>query len=274
MRTVTTLAACTFALVVAMGCGNKKSEDKPEVTMAPGSGSAMVDPGPGSAASSATVDPGSAGSAADPGSGAGSGSGAADDGAMTKRTGNCPSTVLGSTTVASVEKNVIILKITAPDKDAAEAIRKRATELLGEKVDRTGKSGDAHDQKGTFGGARGLCPVYVPGNATAAQTTIDNGAEVRITVLDEKVDDLKRIIDDRIPKAAQWVKDNVKAGDAGNAGGVGGGAGEHGSNRSGDGDGKGKGSGSGDGKGGGAGTGGGGGKGTGGGSGSGSGSAK
>ena len=81
MRSVTTLAACTFALVVAMGCGNKKSEDKPapgSATVEPGSGSAaMMVPDPGSAAGSgsamADMGSGSAAGSADAGSGAADG---------------------------------------------------------------------------------------------------------------------------------------------------------------------------------------------------------
>ena len=108
----------------------------------------------------------------------------------------------------------------------------------------------------------------MPANATATSTTIAGGTEIRITVNDGKVDDLKHIVDDRIAKSAEWVKTNIKPGTADNNGGVGGGAGDHGSNHTGQGDGKGKERGTGSGSG--AGTGGGGGKGTGGGSGSGS----
>ena len=87
------------------------------------------------------------------------------------------------------------------------------------------------------------------------------GVVITITPKD-KVEDLKKAIDERITKAAEWVKANVKEGDAGTSGGVGGGKGDHGGNHSGEGDGKGKDRKEG-GTGGGAGTGGGGGKGTG-----------
>lgn len=263
-------------LGLAAGCGSKKEN-------AGGGGSAGSSAGSGSAApvvaDAAVADVGS-GSATETGSGSGSaapdsGSGSATEqappaaGGGANRAGNCPSTVAGSTTTATLEKDVIIVKVTSTDKESTDAIRKRTEELLKEKVDRTGQSGTGHDQKGTHGGALGICPVYVPGGATATSATIDGGSEVRITVKEGKIEDLKKIVDERIPKAAEWVKAQVKEGPGG-AGGTGGGAGEHGSNHSGDGDGKGKdgGSGGGDGKGGGAGTGGGGGKGTGGGSGS------
>jgi hypothetical protein len=267
-------------LGLAAGCGKKESAGGGGSASGSASGTASGSAAP-VAADAAVAETGS-GSATETGSGSGSatadtGSGeqappAAGGGA--NRAGNCPSTVAASTTVATLDKDVIIVKVTSADKESTDAIRKRTEELLKEKVDRTGQSGTGHDQKGTHGGALGICPVYVPGNATATSATIDGGSEIRITVKDGKIEDLKKIIDERVPKAAEWVKAQVKDGPGG-AGGTGGGAGDHGSNHSGDGDGKGKdgsggGSGGGDGKGGGGGTGGGGGKGTGGGDGSGS----
>ena len=193
---------------------------------------------------------------------------------MTKRAGNCPSTVLGSTTKAELRGKDVVLTITSDDKDAIATIQRRAEELLKEKADGAGSGGGAHDQKGSHGGERGICPVYWTEGGKATSKKDAKGVVITITPKD-KAEDLKKTIDDRITKAADWVKANVKAGDGGNSGGVGGGKGDHGGNHSGSGDGKGKerkGSAA-PGAGGGKGTGGGGSKGTGGGSGAGSGSA-
>ncbi|HET9989665.1 MAG TPA: hypothetical protein VFQ65_14130, partial [Kofleriaceae bacterium] len=162
----------------------------------------------------------------------------------------------------------VVVTITADDKDAIAAIHKRTDELLKEKVAPHPTGGTLHDQKGGHGGGIGLCPVYVPEGATASAKTDKKGVTVTITTTG-KPDELKKDVDARIERAAQWVKDNIKPADKGDQGGVGGGSGDHGSNHSGMGDSKGKQRGSGSGSGGGKGTGGGGGKGTGGGSGSG-----
>ena len=98
-----------------------------------------------------------------------------------------------------------------------------------------------------------------------AGNAVDPQAQQAVLRAHEEASRLKKEIDDRITKSAEWAKENLKAGDKGTTGGVGGGKGEHGSNHSGHGDGKGQDRKGGDGKGGGAGTGGGGGMGTGGG---------
>ena len=188
---------------------------------------------------------------------------------MSKRGGNCPSTVFGSTTKAELKDGKILVTVTSTDKDAILAIQKRSEELVKEKTD-GGSAGDGHDQKGTHGGGMGLCPVHVTGGAKAEVKNAKDGVVVTITPT-EKPELLKTEIDARITKAANWVKANIKEGDKGTQGGVGGGEGDHGMNHSGDGDGKGKEDKKGDGKGGGAGTGGGGGAGTGGGGGKGTG---
>ena len=156
----------------------------------------------------------------------------------------------------------MIVTITSGDKDAIAAIQKRTDELLKEKAATKGATSAAHDQKGTHGGGMGICPVYVPEGATAKAKHDKKGVTVTITPKDPA--DLKKDVDDRIGRAAEWVKTNIKPADKGDMGGVGGGKGEHGSNHSGDGDSKGQERKPGDGAG--AGTGGGGGKGTGGGS--------
>jgi hypothetical protein len=250
----------TVALALS-GCGGKK-KDKDGA----GSGSAGSSQAMGSDQGS-----GSAGSAT--GSNSGSGSAASGDTNMAHKGGNCPSTVVGSTTKAELKDGKVLLTISSDDKDAILAIQKRSTDLLKEKLD-GGPSGAAHDQKGTHGGGMGMCPVFLGEGGTAAAANNDKGVVITITPKD-KPDALKAEIDARITKSADWVKANLKAGDKGTMGGVGGGSGDDGMNHSGQGDGKGlerkaAGSGSGDGKGGGKGTGGGGGGGTGGGTGSGS----
>jgi hypothetical protein len=183
---------------------------------------------------------------------------------MAHHAGNCPSTVFGSTTKAAVKGATVVVTIESDDKDAVKAIQTRTEELLSPKKDAT--PGAGHNQKGTHGGGMGICPVYVPEGAQAIAKNNKKGVSVTITPKD-KPDELKTQVDDRITKAADWVKANIKAGDKGNEGGVGGGSNNEGMNRSGSGDAKGaerKGK---DGSGGGKGTGGGGSKGAGGGSG-------
>ena len=254
---------------------SKKAEPPPAgsgsaTTM--GSGSAMVGSDMGSGSGTAMMGSGSAmGSDMGSGSaamGSGMGSGATDQ-PMSHKTGNCPSTVLGAKTTAKLAGKAVVVTISADDKDAIAAIQKRSDELLKDKV-APRPAGAMHDQKGGHGGGVGMCPVYVPEGATASAKTDKKGVTITITTTG-KVDELKKDIDARIERSAQWVKDNIKPADKGDQGGVGGGSGDHGSNHSGMGDGKGKerGPGGGNGGGGGKGTGGGGGKGTGGGSGSG-----
>lgn len=215
---------------------------------------------------------------------AGSGAASAADTMMAKHAGNCPSTVLGSTTKAEVKGKDVVVTITSADKDAVMAIQTRTDEMIKIRMAKKGGgsgAGDAsqHDQRGTHGQTMGLCPLHIPEGATAKAKHEKNGVVVTITPKD-KVDELKTEIDGRITKAADWVKANIKEGDKLNMGGVGGGSAKDGMNHSGQGDGKGgerkagSGSGGGGGDGGGGGTGGGGGKGTGGGGGKGSGSAK
>jgi len=268
------IAMALLALALATtGC--KKKENKPADNA--GAGSAMVgsgsDMGSGSAMAGSGSDMGSgsamAGSGSDTAAGSGAGSGSGDATSMTKKAGNCPSTVLGATTKAELKGKDVIVTITSTDKDAIAAIQKRTDELLTEKKDGAGSSSGGHDQKGTHGGGSGICPVHVPDGATTKVKKEKNGVAVTITAKD-KPDELKKDIDERITKADQWVKDNIKPGDKANQGGVGGGKGEHGANHSGEGDAKGVERKKGDGSGGGKGTGGGGGKGTGGGGGSGS----
>ena len=265
MRTLKTLLALSLAIAA---CGKKAEETKPTTgsgSATAGSGSAMA--GSGSAMAGSGSDMGS-GSAAMAGSGAGSagsGAGSGDAAAMAHHAGNCPSTVLGSTTKADVKGKDIVVTITSDDKDAIGAIQRRTDEML---KARLGKKtpGEAHDQRGTHGGKIGLCPLHIPEGATAKAKHDKKGVTVTITPKD-KPDELKKEIDDRITKSADWVKANIKPADKGDQGGVGGGKGDHGSNHSGEGDSKGKDRKGGNGKGTGGGTGGGGGKGSGGGSG-------
>lgn len=271
------IAMALLALGLATtGCKKKEATPTGEST---GSGSAMVETGSGSGdmAGSGSAMAGSdmAGSA---GSGDMAGSGAGSGDMMSKHAGNCPSTVLGSTTKVDVKGKDVVVTITSDDKNAVTAIQMRADGIVKEKSDNAAAgaapAGAAHDQKGSHGGGVGICPIHLPEGATAKVKHEKNGATVTIT---PKADPaaLKTEIEARITKAADWVKTNIKPGDKENQGGVGGGTNKEGANHSGQGDGKGKErKGSGDGTGGGAGTGGGGGKGTGGGGGSGGGSAK
>lgn len=265
MRIAMTLLALGLSMTAC-----KKKETKPTGDMGSGSAMAGSDMGSGSAMAGSDVGSGSAMAGSDTGSGSAM-AGSGDAPSMTKKAGNCPSTVFGSTTKSDTKGKDVVVTITSTDKDAIVAIQKRTTELLAEKKDNA--TGGGHDQKGTHGGGTGICPVYLPEGATAKAKNDKTGVIVTITPKD-KPEDLKKEVDARITKADEWVKANIKPGDKANQGGVGGGKGAHGANHSGEGDAKGKErkAGEGKGKGGGEGTGGGGGKGTGGGSGSGKGS--
>lgn len=274
--------AYSLALALALslvGCGGKKDDkggggsggsaingSSAQPTGSGGGGGSGSATGSGSAANTGS---GGAGSGSDMAAGSGSaatgsGAGSGSDSAVTMQhgAGNCPSAVLGAQTKAEVKGKDVVLTISSTDKDAIAAIQKRTEELLKEKADGA-TSGMVHDQKGSHGGATGMCPVYWPEGGKATSKKDAKGAIVTITPKDHP-EDLKKTIDARIEKTAAWVKDNIKPGDQGNKGGVGGGKGEHGSTHSGQGDGKGK-ERKGGGTGGGAGTGGGGQKGTGGG---------
>ncbi|HSK04626.1 MAG TPA: hypothetical protein VK932_25415 [Kofleriaceae bacterium] len=261
-------------LALALGVGSaacKKKEDKPATTGTTGGSAAMVGSGDMAGGSAAMVGSGDmAGGTAAGGSGdmAGSGSGDMAGGTgtapaepeMQKKAGNCPSTVFGAVTKAEIKGPDVVLTITSEDKDAVASIQKRTEALLKEKQD--GGAGAAHDQKGTHGGASGICPVFYGEGGTAKSKKDAKGVTITITPK-IKPEELKATIDERITKAAAWVEKNVTPGDAGNQGGVGGGKGAHGGTHQGAGDAKGKERKGG--TGGGEGTGGGGGKGTGGG---------
>jgi len=153
------IAMMALALALATtGC--KKKENKPADNA--GSGSAMAGSDMGSGAGSDMAGSGSdmAGSDMAGSDMAGSGS-AVTDVQMSKKAGNCPSTVLGATTKAEVKGKDLILTITSKDKDAVAAIQKRTEELLADKKGGAGSPASGHDQKGTHGGSTGLCPVHV-----------------------------------------------------------------------------------------------------------------
>jgi hypothetical protein len=249
MRFVFTLLA--MSLAVSMAC--KKSGDPSKEPGMMGSNAAGSSSEASSAAGSSATGSGSsmAGGSADttgaaaPGSGsdspavtAGAGASAATAAAeaMAHRAGMCPSTVLGATTRSVRKGDAVLVTVESQDKDAIAAIQRRTDELLARKRD--APTGAGHDQKGTHGGAQGLCPVYLPEGATAIAKRKPRGITVAITPKD-KPDDLARDIDARIAKAAAWTQENIKDGDKQNQGGVGGGKGEDGSNHSGKGDGKG-----------------------------------
>jgi hypothetical protein len=168
--------------------------------------------------------------------------------------------VFGAVTKAEVKGKDVVLTITSEDKDAVASIQRRTETLLTEKKDAA--TGGPHDQKGSHGGAGGLCPVHVTEGSVAKSKKDAKGVTITITPK-EKAEELKTMIDERIQKASEWTAKNIQPGAEGNKGAVGGGKGEHGGTHKGAGDSKGKERK--DGTGGGAGTGGGGGKGTGGG---------
>jgi hypothetical protein len=242
--------------IAATGCKKKEADKAPE----PPVGSA-AEPAAGSATGAGSGS--AAGSATDPAAAAGSAADVPVEGAkMSKRGGNCPSMVAGVTTTASADATAVTVAVTANDADAIASIQKRSEELLEEKADPA--AGGEHNQKGTYGGALGLCPVGTNG-ATAKMEKTAKGVTIVLTpAAGTTVAELKAKVEERIKASAEFVAANIKpaTADEGNGGAVGGGKGDHGSNHSGEGNGKGK---KGDGKGGSKGTGGGSGAGTGGG---------
>ena len=262
MRTAICLV---LALAALSACKKKEKENAETTTTETGSsaagsqtmtGSAGAGSQAGSSAGSGQAMAGSAGSAA-----AGSGDGTQ----MAHHAGNCPSTVADSKTTVEVKDKSVVVTITSENKDAVPAIQTRTDELIKARLAK--KEGDIHDQRGTHGGRIGLCPIHIPHDATADAKHLDNGVAVTITPKDH-VDELKTEIDDRVRRASEWVKTNIKSDQKGNMGGTGGGKNNEGMNHSGSGDSKGMERKKGDGKGGGKRTGGGNGKGTGGGGGS------
>ena len=217
--------------------GSSPAASAPAQGSSAGSGSSMAGGGSADTTGAAAAGSGSASPASADVPGSGAGGAATEAEAMPHRAGMCPSTVLGATTRSAAKGKAVIVTVESDDKDAIAAIQKRADELLAEK--RAAPTGGGHDMKGTHGGARGLCPVYVPEGAKAAARRAPKGVVVTITPKD-KPDELATEIDARIAKAAAWTKANVKDGDKQNQGGVGGGKGEDGSNHSGKGDGKGR----------------------------------
>src|SRR4249919_3840835 len=122
------IAMALLALALATtGC--KKKEPAPTGGET-GSGSAMVGSGSamagsdmaGSGSAMAGSDMAGSGSAM-AGSGEMAGSGSAGGDTMSKHAGNCPSTVLGSTTKAEVKGKDVVVTITSADKDAVTAIQ-------------------------------------------------------------------------------------------------------------------------------------------------------
>ena len=271
------IAITLLVAALATACGGKK--EKPSTGSAGSSSTTTTTTTTGSGSGSATTMAGS-GSATTMAGGSDTGSaGSNDDPTMAHKAGMCPSTVFGSTTKDEVKGKAIVVTITADDPLAIAAIQKRGDEVTKERADnlKPGTTADVHDQKGTHGGSKGLCPIYVPEGGKMDLKKDAKGIVVTLTPKD-KVDELKTVIDERIKKASDWMTSHVQSGDKGH-GGVGGGSGNDGMNRSGMGDGQGKqrhtgsaSGGAGTGGGGGMGTGGGGGHGTGGGSGSGAGS--
>lgn len=226
MRTALVSVLMTLSLTAA-ACKKKDADKAPEPT------------GSGEASGSAAATPPPAPPPPEP----------APADKMSKRGGNCPSMVVGSTTAASADATAVTVTILATDADAIASIQRRTEELL---EDKAPTAGSAHDQKGSYGGSMGLCPVVTVG-ATAKMEKNDKGVTVVLTpTADSTLDKLKAMVEERIKLSAEYVAANIKPGtDVGNGAALGGGKGDHGSNHSGKGDGKGKESGKGDGTGGG-----------------------
>ena len=106
------IAMTLLALALALGACKKKENQTANAT---GSATTQGSATAGSNTQSGSGAMGSAGSAAMTGSDTGS---AAMDTAMAKHAGNCPSTVLGSTTKAEVKGKDVVVMVTSDDKDA------------------------------------------------------------------------------------------------------------------------------------------------------------
>ncbi len=252
-----------LALVLPLAAGCKKDENKDQPAPDPGSG---------------TATPGS-GSAIDVGSGSAMGSGsAAEPELMSKKGGNCPNLVAGSTTKATPDdkaskkanRGTVAMEITATDKNAIATIQERAKALQARKPE----PGAQHNSKGAMGGDEGLCAALTP-HFEIVEVKATDGGVMMMLALDKETDEnaankatVLAQLQERIQKSADWMAGNLKI-EPGGQGGTGDGGGKHGRDHPGKGDMKGKdgagGSGAGTGGGGGAGTGGGGGSGTGGG---------
>ena len=167
----------------------------------------------------------------------GSAVGSSADPGKPHRAGNCPSTVARSTTSAATEGSDVLVTITSDDQEAITAVQKRTDELLAARTEHHTDTGTQHQQNGEHGGGMGICPVYIPKDATATAKHLANGVVVAITAPDSAA--LKNEIDGRIQRAADWTKANIPPGDKGTEGGVGGGKNNEGMNHSGKGDGKG-----------------------------------
>jgi hypothetical protein len=218
------IAIALMLMATVLGSCKKKEADKP--VAAEPAAIVPADPAPAAApdpAPATAVEPAAAG----------------DADKMSKRGGNCPSMVAGATTVASADASAVTLTVSASDADAISSIQRRSTELLAEKQDPA--AGGTHDQKGTYGGSLGLCPVVTKG-ATVAMTKTEKGVAMTLTpIAGTTVQQLKTLVDERIKLSVDYVAANIKPGeDIGNGGAVGGGKGDHGSNHTGKGDGKGK----------------------------------
>src|SRR5262245_13200930 len=231
-RFVGTVLAASLTLVIA--CKKQSSEGAgsaappaaapapaaaaPGGSGAPGAGSDSTAGAAGQAAAGSAAPAGAAAAGSAAGSDTGSaamaaGSAPAAGELMAHRAGMCPSTVLSAKTTQSVKGKAGGVTIESSDKDAIAAIQKRTDELLAEK--KTGPaSGTVHNQKGSYGGGKGLCPVYVPDGASANGKHDAKGVVVTITPKD-KPDELSKEIDTRIARASDWVKSNVKDADKG-----------------------------------------------------------
>jgi hypothetical protein len=236
MRAVKTFLVVTC--LVLPGCKKDKPDAPPPVTT---TGSAATDTGSSAAVATDTGSAAGSGSAVVETAGSGElqdvGS-AVDPTAMSHHAQRCPSMVHGATTTAKLEGKSVVVTVTSTDQAVATKIQTRAEELLKDKA--VAKlAGDqptaAHAQNGTHGGGIGICPVHVPEGATAKSTTLANGVAVKITPRSNAAE-LAKDIEQRIARAADWIKSNSDddgdGGGKGNGGGGGNGNG-HGKHRGG-----------------------------------------
>jgi hypothetical protein len=230
MRAVKSFLVVTS--LVLQGCKKEKPAPPPP---APVTGSATAGSndmgsaamGSGSAAmGSAAAETAGSGQLQDVGS-------AVDPTAMSHHAEHCPSMVRGATTTAKLDGKSVVVTITSDDKAAMAKIQARADQLLADKA-KLGSNAPpaaAHEQNGIHGGGIGICPVYVPEGATAKSAKVGNGVAVTITPK-SGADALDKDIEQRITRAADWVKshhdDDGGGGGTGGGGGNGTGGGKHG----------------------------------------------
>ena len=256
--------AVTVAVLALAACGKKKDDNKTTAgsgTTTTGAGSGSTAGGTmgsmGSGAGTATTGTTGAGAGTATTGTVGSGAGsAAVDLQGDNKAGNCPSAVIGATTVIvddPAAAGKLVLSITAKNDAATTTIRKRVAHLV--EVQGAPDVQVKHTGEGQGGGGAGMCPVLTTKDVKLAAADIEGGSKVTLEPQNgAALDAIRKDVEVRVTKTAEWAQSNIQGtATSGGGGGIGGGKGDDGSNHSGKGDGKGKG----DGTGGGTGTGGG-----------------